>query len=93
MPDHIKEQSHFFIDPSGVTQVAAQAFGPVAGNEANEFRLTSGFSCNGTAKAFAICKGIVLVQPQAGNTGKVNLVLRPFTQPFPGLNIKYFVYR
>jgi hypothetical protein len=44
-------------------------------------------------KAFSICKGVVLVQPQTGTIDKVNLILRPYKQPFPGLNVKYFIYR
>lgn len=85
--------SYFFSQVNGFTQSVAQSFGPVQGNEINEFRLTSRFTCGASAKAYSICKGIVLIQPQTGSADKVNLVLRPFRQPFPGLNIKYFVYR
>lgn len=86
-------QSHFFVEPGGFTQNPEQSFGPVKNNESNEFRLTSKFAINNPKKAFAICKGVVLVQPQNGSDTKVNLVLRPYKQPFPGMNIKYFVYR
>ncbi|SFD93928.1 hypothetical protein [Flavobacterium phragmitis] len=84
-------QSHFFIEPGGFTQSEAQAFGPVS---STKFNLTSRFSLNSPQKAYSICKGVVLVQPQEDlNNGKVNLILRPYKQPFPGLNIKYFIYR
>ena len=84
-------QSHFFIEPGGLSQDApTQSFGPVSNTE---FRLTSKFSLSSPKKAFAICKGVVLLQPQAGSTTKVNLILRPYSQPFPGLNVKYFIYR
>jgi hypothetical protein len=79
--------SHFFTDPASVNQSAAQAFGPIS---ENEFNLTAKFSSTG-AQAFAICKGVVLVQPQAGEV--VNLILRPYEQPINGLNIRYFIYR
>jgi hypothetical protein len=84
-------QSHFFIESGGFpTQTEAQSFGPVS---PDEFRLTSKFTIAGSKKAFSICKGVVLVQPQTGDATKVNLILRPYKQPFPGLNIKYFIYR
>ncbi|WP_316841310.1 hypothetical protein [Pedobacter gandavensis] len=72
-----------------MTQSEAQIFGPI---DDREFRLTTKFNAPG-AKAFAICKGIVLIQPQAGSVDKVNLILRPYTQPITGFNIKYFIYR
>ena len=84
-------QSHFFIEPGGFTQSETQAFGPVS---STKFNLTSRFSLISPQKAYSICKGVVLVQPQEDlNNGKVNLILRPYKQPFPGLNIKYFIYR
>jgi hypothetical protein len=84
-------QSHFFIESGGFPeQTGAQSFGPVSDGE---FKLTSKFTLSGAKKAFSICKGVVLVQPQAGSTTKVNLILRPYNQPFSGLNIKYFIYR
>jgi len=84
-------QSHFYIESGGFPQQSgSQSFGPVS---SEEFRLTSKFTLESPKKAFAICKGVVLIQPQTGSTTKVNLILRPYTQPFPGLNIKYFIYR
>lgn len=88
-------QSHFFIESAGFpVQTEVQSFGS---KTPTAFRLTSGFILpeNTTKKAFAICKGVVLLQPQAGagNENKVNLILRPYNQPFPGLNVKYFIYR
>ncbi|MBS7253510.1 hypothetical protein [Flavobacterium branchiicola] len=85
-------QSHFFIESGGFPQQQPdQGFGP---KSETVFNLTSRFTLgNEPKKAFSICKGVVLVQPQTGSTEKVNLILRPYKQPFPGLNIKYFVYR
>lgn len=80
-------KSHFFTDPASITQSAGQAFGPVS---ENEFNLTAKFTSSG-AQAFAICKGVVLVQPQGDEV--VNLILRPYEQPINGLNIRYFIYR
>ncbi|MBF7093219.1 hypothetical protein IUY40_16930 [Flavobacterium sp. ALJ2] len=86
-------QSHFFTESGGLTQDdLTQSFGPVTNTE-SEFRLTSKFNITSSQKAYSICKGVVLIQPQAGNSNKVNLILRPYKQPFPGLNIKYFIYR
>ncbi|WP_281322470.1 hypothetical protein [Flavobacterium aestivum] len=84
-------QSHFFIESGGFPQqTEAQSFGPVTNDE---FRLTSKFTLASPKKAFSICKGVVLLQPQTGDPTKVNLILRPYKQPFPGLNVKYFIYR
>ncbi|MCD0470485.1 hypothetical protein [Flavobacterium sp. JAS] len=82
--------SHFFTESGGFTQSQAQSFGPV--NDA-EFNLTSKFSVATPQKAYSICKGVVLIQPQTGNSNKVNLILRPYKQPIKGLNVKYFIYR
>lgn len=84
-------KSHFFLESGGFpAQLSGQGFGP---QSETVFNLTSRFSLDVPQKAFSICKGVVLVQPQTGNPDKVNLILRPYKQPFPGLNIKYFVYR
>ena len=82
---------HFFLGSPIFTQnPLTQAFGPV---NSNEFRLTNLFSLTSETMAYSICKGIILIQPQIGSTDKVNLILRPYKQPIPGLNIKYFIYR
>ncbi|MCX2484521.1 hypothetical protein [Pedobacter sp. MR2016-24] len=88
-----KPRSCFFTAPASIGQNDAQAFGPVASPSAsNKFRLTSKFTSAG-AKAFAVCKGVVLIQPQTGSNDTVNLIIRPYIQPISGLNIKYFIYR
>ncbi|WP_293785799.1 hypothetical protein [uncultured Pedobacter sp.] len=82
-------KSYFFTDPATISQTAAQAFGPVSDNE---FNLTAKFTSTG-GQALAICKGVVLIQPQAAGSNVVNLILRPYEQPINGLNIRYFIYR
>lgn len=81
-------KSFFFIAANAIGQQSSQAFGPVS---VNEYNLTAKFTCASDAMAYAICKGIILVQPQGNNL--VNIILRPYSQPIPGLNVKYFVYR
>lgn len=82
--------SHFFIEQNALSDnTLAQSFGP---QSSSVFNITTSFSLTAYKKAFSICKGVVLLQPHEDNA-KVNLVLRPYTQPFPGLNVKYFVYR
>jgi len=88
-----KPRSCFFTAPASIEQNDAQAFGPVSSPSASDkFRLTSKFTSAG-AKAFAVCKGVVLIQPQTGSNDTVNLIIRPYIQPISGLNIKYFIYR
>lgn len=91
MSKSIRPESYFFSEPT-VVQLTDQAFGPVAGNEATQFRTTAKFTSASDIKAYAICAGQVFLQPHT-DTAKVNLVLRPYRQPINGLAIKYFVYR
>jgi hypothetical protein len=97
-------KSYFFTEPDKVIQSADQAFGPISTVVAENqppslelrFRLGAKMSLvndEEKAKAFAICSGNVLVQPQTGNSNKVNLILRPTQQPFNGMPVKYFIYR
>jgi hypothetical protein len=88
-----ERHSFFFTDFSKISQSNLQSFGPVYGDEENQFRLTSKFSVSGEANAYAICKGNVLIVPFEDSTEYVNLVLKPFEQPILDLNIKYFIYR
>jgi len=87
-----KPASFFFTDPIALAQSSAQAFGPVSTDLTNKYRLTTKFNIS-AGKAYAVCKGVVLVQPQTGQSGKVNVILRPYIQPINGINIKYFIYR
>lgn len=82
--------AHFFTEQNAFTTTADQSFGPVSDNV---FNITTKLTNVNGKKAFAICKGVVLIQPQTGSSDKVNLILRPYKQPIDGLTIKYFVYR
>lgn len=88
--DKFAPRSYFFTHATAFTQAAHQAFGAV---NANQFKITSVFSLTENTPAYAVCKGVVLIQPQTGSPGKVNLILRPFQQPVQGINIRYFIYR
>lgn len=85
--------SHFFIESLGAgsfSQTSSQKFGVVS---QTQFRTSAKVSFSGKKSVFAICQGQVFVQPQAGSTTKVNLILRPYRQPIRELPIKYFIYR
>lgn len=82
-------KSHFFTDPASINQITDQAFGPVS---ETQFNLTAKFNSTG-GQAYAICKGVLLVQPQGVGSEVVNIILRPYEQPINGLNIRYFIYR
>jgi hypothetical protein len=88
--DRFTAASHFFAEVNNISQSAGQTFGPVS---ADVFRLTAKFTAQAGTKAFAICPGIVAIQPQTGSTSKINLILRPYQQPIKGINIRYFIYR
>ncbi len=96
-------KSFFFTEPDKVEQSTnlsdSHAFGPMGTTDvqkAASFRLGAKMKLKAevpNAKAFAICSGNVLLQPQSGNSSKVNLILRPMVQPFNAMPIKYFIYR
>lgn len=86
---------HFFIAPENFTASPTDFFGPV---NTNQYRTTTHFISANNAKAFAICKGHVLITPQIDAGGAevenvVNVVLKPAEQPLQGLPIKYIIYR
>ncbi|MEG1590425.1 hypothetical protein [Chryseobacterium sp.] len=87
-PDLLPE-SYLFIEKKPFTQAQTDKFGMTADN--TKFRTTSRISYTG--KIFTICQGQVLIQPNSDDPTKVNLILKPFTQPIKGLAIKYFIYR
>lgn len=86
----LQPKSHFFLENNGFSQTEAQRFGAISDNE---FQTTNTLSFSGSKNVYAICQGTVFLQPQAGNSNKVNLIIRPFRQPIPGVSIKYIVYR
>lgn len=79
--------SYLFTDGT-FSQQGSQVFGV---RSVDVFQTTAKLTCAG--KIYTICKGRVLIQPQAGNPDKVNLVLSPYSQPCSVLNIRYIVYR
>lgn len=89
--------SHFFVDHTNLSDpapanLAADAFGPVNGDETNKYRTTSFIRASTTSKVFAICDGHILIQPYDGDSTKVNLIIKP-TASYAPLKIKYFIYR
>ena len=88
----IQPVSHFVLQTtSGAISISeSNSFGAV---NPTQFRTTSKITFTGSKKVYALCQGQVLVQPQIGNTSKVNLILKPFTQPIKDLGIKYIIYR
>lgn len=86
-PDLLPE-SYLFIEKKAFTQAQTDKFGMTGDTT---FRTTSRISYSG--KIFTICQGQVLIQPNSDDSTKVNLILKPFTQPIKGLAIKYFIYR
>lgn len=87
-------QSYTFTDFADLnTQPSNLAFGPSTGSETNKFRVTSSFTASLDVNAYAMVNGFVMIQPGA-TADKVNLILRPFTQPIPGFSkVKYIIYR
>lgn len=91
--------SHFFVDHVALSDASASnlstdAFGPVDGNETDQYRTTSFVRSSASTKVYAICAGKLLIQPQTEDPTKVNLILKPAASAsYAPLKIKYFIYR
>lgn len=89
---------HFFTTTDSsvlALQLSANAFGsfndPLQPAK-NFFRVTSRHTATGTAKAYAVCNGIVCVQKT--DSTHVNIILKPTQQPgFNAAGIRYFIYK
>lgn len=82
-----------FCDQStGISQATNKSFG-IDTADTNKFRVNSTFNVTGTANAYAMVSGTVLLQQQTGVPAKVNLILRPHNQSDLKLPIKYIIYR
>ena len=93
-PADLAPKSHFFTRHDLITQVAAKAYGPVSGNEANQYRVTTLLNAASEPQAYAVVDGIVMVQRDPGNNLVVNLILKPFKQAMLGFTpVRYFIYR
>lgn len=79
-----------FSPVSTTPQTAVLAFGV---ESPNKFRVTSLFAVTANTKAYAMIKGTVLLQQQASNVNKVNLILKPQDQKEFKLPVKYIIYR
>lgn len=84
----------FFTDLDKLTtQVASQAFGPVAGEEEHKFLVTNRFSVQSGAKAYCVLAGSILVQPVDNDPASptVNVALRPINSIVNGYTPVSFV--
>lgn len=87
-------ESYFFLEKdTAFSQSSESKFGITGTNSNSKFHTTSKITFTGIKKIFVICKGQIFVQPCIGHEDKVNVILRPFSQPVKGLAIKYFIYR
>jgi hypothetical protein len=86
---------YFFTDIDLLQpQTQDQAFGPVVGNETTQYRVTNKFSApqNETPRAYAVCKGQVLVQQTTDNN--FSIILKPLNEyEFKGVPVLYFIYK
>ena len=64
-----------------------------AENTTDKFRVTSSFTIASPIPAYAMLSGTILLQQQANNPGKVNLIIKPNDLKNIKLPIKYIVYR
>ncbi len=88
----LKPESYLFIEKEKIfSQDPTGKFGIIGTDDLSQFRTTSRINYSG--KVFTICQGQIFVQPNAGSADKVNVILKPFSQPVKGLAIKYIIYR
>ena len=80
---------YFFTEPDKLNaQTAEEAFGPV---DENNFQLSCRFS-GSDLNAYTTVEGRILIQP-GENPDRVNILLKPGSQPIDNLNVRYFIYR
>jgi len=88
----LKPESYLFIEKEkSFSQDPTGKFGIIGTEESSQFRTTSRINYSG--QVFTICQGQIFVQPNVGSADKVNVILKPFSQPVKGLAIKYIIYR
>jgi hypothetical protein len=89
---------HFFTDTAPLQLQLDQAsggkpFGSFTSGVNDKFRVTSLHTANATAKAYAVCDGIVCCQDSI-TPGLINLILKPTKQPAISFApIKYIIYK
>jgi len=89
-----KPRSFVFADTAQLTQTVQQAFGPVAGDATNRYRVTALLTAPADVKAYAVARSLIAIQRNPSNNDTVNVILRPLDQPIAGFTpIRYFVYR
>ncbi|MCC2590401.1 hypothetical protein [Chryseobacterium sp. MFBS3-17] len=85
-------ESFFLLEKDKTfSQSINDKFGIKGTGASSTFRTTSKITYTG--KVFTICQAQLFVQPNSGDPAKVNVILKPFSQPMKGLAIKYIIYR
>lgn len=84
---------YFFTDIDLLNvQTTAQAFGPVAGSENMQYRVTGLHTASANPNVYAVCDGLAFAQ-DIGN-GLINIILKPTQQSktlaYP---VKYYIYK
>lgn len=79
-----------FTSTSLPTQSNDKAYGV---KNADLFRVSSSFEIASETAAYAMIEGTLLLQQQATDPNKVNLILRPHNQKDLKLPVKYIIYR
>jgi len=84
---------HFFIEHDKIS-ANTKPFMPVPTNASKQFMVTTRFTLNGIAKAYAAVNGEIVVIQNSTNPSLVNLILKP-SKPseINFTSVKYFVYR
>ncbi len=80
----------FFTSTAIAPQSASQGYGV---ESTDKFRVSSSFTISSNTKAYAVVQGTILLQQQATDADKVNLILRPHNQKELKLPVKYIIYR
>jgi hypothetical protein len=76
-------------------QLSTQAYGPAGTTSGIEkFRVSSMHSTTSSSNAYAVCDGIVCIQPDTTNSSLVNLILKPTQNSEINYStIKYIIYK
>ncbi len=86
---------YFFTDTDLLDVQSSGAYGPIVGSATpDEFRVMSIHTASSVPNAYAVCNGIVCIQPVNGSSTLVNIILKPTVRPnIDFVPIEYIIYK
>jgi len=86
---------YFFTDTDLLDVQSVKAYDPIVGSAtSDEFRVVSIHIASSIPNAYAVCNGIVCIQPVTGSSTLMNIILKPTVRPrIDFVPIEYIIYK